>query len=166
MSMKDLILEEFAQEAKTTRRLLERVPDDKLDWQPHEKSMNLGRLSGHMAENPSWGVSILEQDEIDIGAGEYEPFVAESRDGILEAFDDNVAAVTAALKKADDDLLAGIWRLRNGDEVMLEAPRGAIIKSWLVSHMVHHRGQLSVYLRLLDVPVPSIYGPSADETDG
>lgn len=166
MPMIDAYLAELDHEAATTRRLLERMPDDRVEWKPHAKSMTLGRLCGHIAEMPIWGVVILQEEEFDIAtAGErgYESFTATDRDGLLERYDREVAALVAAAQGVDDAHLKGSWTLSNGGETLFTSPRAVALRSWVLNHVVHHRGQLAVYLRLLDVPVPSIYGPSADE---
>lgn len=163
MSLSAPIVMEFGHEARTTRKLLERLPDEKLGWTPHVKSMPLGRLAAHLAEIPGWFKGILEQDELDFGAAKYQPPSAASRVEALESFDGAVAAFSASLKGQSDERMMAPWRLRNGDHVFFELPRIAVVRSMVLSHMIHHRGQLAVYLRLLDVPVPSIYGPSADE---
>lgn len=166
MPMIDAYIAELDHEAATTRRLLERMPDDRVEWKPHEKSMTLGRLCGHIAEMPTWGVVILQEEEFDIAtSGErgYESFTASDREGLLARYDREVAALVAAAQGVDDARMKGSWTLSNGAETLFTAPRAVALRSWVLNHVVHHRGQLAVYLRLLDVPVPSIYGPSADE---
>lgn len=166
MPMIDAYIAELDHEAGTTRRLLERMPEDRVEWKPHEKSMTLGRLCGHITEMPSWGVLILQEDGFDLAtSGErgYESFVAGDRDALLARYDREVAALVAAAQGVDDRRMEGSWTLSNGDRTLFTAPRAVALRSWVLNHVVHHRGQLAVYLRLLDVPVPSIYGPSADE---
>ena len=167
MSMAETMLAQFKREATGTRKALERVPFEKADWAPHEKSMTLGRLAGHLAEAPSWGVSILTSEELDMspagGEGGYKPPVFESLDDILAAFDRGVADIETALPGLSDEALAQHWSLKSGGEEIMGGPRGVFFQNMVTSHIIHHRGQLSVYLRLCDVPVPGMYGPSADE---
>ncbi len=156
---------ELQHEASSTRRLLERVPDDKLDWQPHAKSMSLGRLAGHIGELPGWGESTMEHPEVDLAAvpEDQRGAVAESVEQLLADFDRGVAGFVAALEAADDERLFEPWKLRSGEQVILDMTRIAALRGFIFSHMIHHRGQLTVYLRLLDVPLPQTYGPTADE---
>ena len=162
MSLSEPIAAELRREAATTRRMLERVPEDKLAWRPHEKSMTLGRLAGHIAELPRLVVSTVTQDEVDFAAGNFRPFTASNVPELLEKFDENIAAAAEALGGQPDEHLLKTWRLRRGEQVIFELPRVAVLRSMGLNHIIHHRGQLSVYLRLLDVPLPSIYGPTAD----
>ena len=161
MSISAMLLPEFDQEMATTRRVLERVPDANLAWKPHEKSMTLGRLASHLAEMPTWGVAGLTTDSLEVG--NYKPLEAKSRDGILAAFDKNVAAARDAIEATDDAKYVTSWSLTRDGKTMLSMPKIAVVRSFVLNHVIHHRGQLSVYLRLNNVAVPSIYGPSADE---
>jgi uncharacterized damage-inducible protein DinB len=154
------------QEAKTTRRLLERVPEASFGWKPHEKSMTLGRLAAHVAELPELVIPALTRDELDFAAGDFKPFEPQSTAELLEKFDRNISAAVEALRRQPDDRMGEKWKLRSGDRVLFEMPRAMVVRFVGLNHVVHHRGQLSVYLRLLDVPLPSIYGPSADEAPG
>lgn len=154
---------ELKQEARTTRTMLERLPDDKFDWKPHEKSMTLGRLAGHIIEMVGWTRSTLTQDGIDFAAMKYEPKVHTTTASMLEDFDKNVADSMSILSNIDDTEMFKSWFMRNGEKLYFEMPRVAVMRSFVMSHIIHHRGQLAVYIRLLDIPVPSIYGPSADE---
>lgn len=163
MGMGEPLAAELKQEAATTRRLLERVPEDKLDWKPHEKSMTLGRLAGHVAELASLLGPVLGADGLDFASGKYQPFNATSVAEILEKFDKNIADGVEGLKGLDDARAFDKWRLSSGERVIFEGPRVAVMRGLVLNHVIHHRGQLSVYLRLLDVPLPSIYGPTADE---
>lgn len=166
MPIIDVFLAELDHEAATTRRLLQRMPEDEVDWRPHERSMTLGRLCGHIAELPVWGRVVLVEDGFDVAtSGErgYETFVARDRAGLLERFDDAVAAMRKSAQGYPDERMRDTWTLANGEQVIFSTPRAAALRGFVFSHLVHHRGQLSVYLRLLGVPVPSIYGPSADE---
>ena len=166
MSICETLAAELQQEAKTTRRILERVPEGSFDWKPHEKSMSLGRLAGHVAELPSLIVPALTQDELNFASGTYQPFVPSSTAELLEKFDRNIAVATEALQKQPDERMGDAWRLASGEQTLFKGPRVVALRGLTLNHVVHHRGQLSVYLRLLDVPVPSIYGPSADEAPG
>ena len=164
--MAEMMLEHFTTVMAGTRKALERVPFDKAEWAPHEKSMTLGRLAGHLAEAPSWGVSILTSEELDMspeGGEGYKPPVFESLDDIVAAFDQGVANIETALPGLPDEALAQHWSLKSGGEEIMGGPRGVFFQNMVTSHIIHHRGQLSVYLRLCDVPVPGMYGPSADE---
>ena len=162
MAIKDGLLAEFDHETATARRLLERIPDDKLAWKPHEKSMSLGALGAHIGQLPNWGQAILERLQIDLASTPPEVPDAASRAAVLLAFDDHVRATRALLDKTDAELSA-YWSLRRGDQEIFTMPRASAFRTFVLYHLVHHRGQLSVYLRLNGIPVPSIYGPSADE---
>lgn len=153
-------LAEFDTEMATTRRLLERVPDDKAAWKPHEKSFSLGHLAQLVSWMPGWIAQALHHSELDLakGAGYGEA----TRAQLLEAFDEGVAASRRALKEVTGSGLDLSWSLKRGEQVLWSAPRRAVVRAHL-NHLIHHRGQLSVYLRLVDVPLPSIYGPTADE---
>jgi uncharacterized damage-inducible protein DinB len=164
MSICQSLAAELEQEANTTRRLLERVPEESFGWKPHEKSMSLGRLAAHVAELPELVIPALTQPELDFAAGEFKPFEPKTTAELLEKFDRNIAAAAEALKSQADEKMGEPWKLRSGGHVLFEMPRAMVVRFVGLNHVVHHRGQLSVYLRLLDVPLPSIYGPSADES--
>jgi len=167
MSLSDAMLPEFEQEMATTRRTLERVPDDKFDWKPHEKSTTLGDLATHIANMPSWVGHSIDGEELDIAPPGQPPLVTapkHTRDEVLADFDKNVAAARAALARANDERMLGTWSLLKGGHKVLTLPRAAVIRSFVISYIIHHRAQLGVYLRLNDIPVPSVYGPSADES--
>ncbi len=166
MTIAQTLVPEFDNEMKTTRRVLERVPEEKMGWKPHEKSMTLGRLASHLAELAQFGARVAESDFLDFqpaGAPPVQRLDSRSRQEVLDVFDANVAKSREALAKVDDAAFGQMWTLRAGDHVIFSMPRIAAIRTMLLSHTIHHRGQLSVYLRLTDTPVPSIYGPSADE---
>ncbi len=166
MSKAQAMLEQFKQEAAGTRKALERIPFDKAEWAPHEKSMTLGRLAAHITEMHAWGASILTSDEFDMAPPDGEPFkspVYESTDDLLAGFDEGVSAVEAALPDVTDEQWMEHWSLKSGGEEILGGPRGPLFGNLVINHVIHHRGQLSVYLRLCYVPVPGMYGPSADE---
>lgn len=161
MRILDIMLGEFTQEAAQTRKVLERIPFDKADFKPHEKSMTLGRLANHVTDLCGWTGFVLESGELDV-AGYKSPEVT-STEELLALFDKNVAYTTAAIKAAKDEDLAVNWVLKAGSHVIMTLPRGQIMRGMCFNHTVHHRGQLTVYLRLVGVPVPGLYGPSADE---
>ena len=168
MSVGAEFLPEFDLEMASARRTLERIPEDKLAWKPHEKSMLLGRLAGHIAELPGMGVSVMKEDVLDFAnrpAGELarKPAVAESQKHVLELFDKNVAALRAAIASASDERLAGNWKLLIGERKLYDGTRIGALRRMVMNHIIHHRAQLGVYLRLNDVAVPSVYGPSAEE---
>ena len=162
------LLPEFDLEMAAARRTLERIPEDKLAWKPHEKSMTLGRLAGHIAELPGMGVSVMKDDALDfanrpVGEPARKPTVAESQKHVLELFDKNVAALRAGIVSASDDRWAGKWTLSAGEKKFYDGSRMGAMRRMMMNHVIHHRAQLGVYLRLNDVAVPSVYGPSADE---
>jgi uncharacterized damage-inducible protein DinB len=162
MSIKESFLAEIGLEAKTTRKLLERIPNDSLAWAPHEKSMTLGRLAMHVAELFGLTKLILTTNELDL-ATDYKAQTAKSVEQLLEIFDQAVTQAIEGLKNTEDKNLFTAWKMRNGDKVYVDLPKAAAIRSMSINHLIHHRGQLSVYLRLKDIAIPSIYGPSADE---
>ncbi|HUO35481.1 MAG TPA: DinB family protein [Candidatus Acidoferrum sp.] len=167
MAIRETILPEFDYEMSATRKTLERVPEGKPDWQPHAKSMKLGRLAGHLAELPTWAVMGLQQDSIDIaplGAPPRPVNAMTTRKKLLEDFDKNVADARAAIAAASDEQFMKPWSLLKGGQTLMTLPRIAVLRSFVLNHSIHHRAQLGVYLRLNDVAVPSIYGPSADES--
>ncbi len=161
MGIKDGLLAEFDHEAATTRKLLERLPDEKLGWKPHAKSMSLGGLGTHLANLPTWAGTILNEPSFDV-TNETRATELASRAAIVDTFDVNAKRARAWMDKTDAEY-AGRWTLLRGGQEMFSLPRIAALRSFVMSHIIHHRGQLSVYLRLIDVPVPAIYGPSADE---
>jgi uncharacterized damage-inducible protein DinB len=166
MAISEALIPEFDHEMANTRKTLERVPEDKFDWKPHPKSFAMGHLATHLATLPSWAAITIEKDSIDIApVGEPPPKAepASSRAELLEKFDHNVEEARAALAGANDEVLMKPWTLLAGGKTIFTLPRIAAIRSFVMSHNIHHRAQLGVYLRLNDVPVPSIYGPSADE---
>lgn len=166
MSFTEMILPEFEQEMTNTRKTLERVPEEKFAWKPHEKSSSLGGLATHLSNIPSWTKNCFEQDELDIAPPGAPPFrleEAQSRSALLATFDQNVADARTALRNASDEKWLGSWSLLHGGNKIFTMPRTAVMRSFVMNHLIHHRAQLGVYLRLLDLPVPSIYGPSADE---
>lgn len=166
MPMIDAFLAELDHEAATTRRLLERVPEDRMPWRPHEKSMTLSRLAGHIAELPRWAGTVLHDDAFELDDAAERGWVAaqpSTTAELLEIFDAGVAGFREAAAGLDDARMKEKWSLLKGGKTMLEMPRAVGVRSFILNHMIHHRGQLAVYLRLLDVPLPSIYGPTADD---
>lgn len=162
-TISEALLADFQAEAKMTRKVLEAVPEEKLGWKPHEKSMALGQLAGHVAENPSWIGAMLE-DEMDFAsmAADWKPYVATDRNGLLATFDQNCGVYEEALRGREDAFLRSDWTMKMSGKVLLKEPKHEVIRTNVIHHGAHHRGQLTVYLRLLDVPVPATYGPTAD----
>ena len=161
MRLADSILMEIDQEAQTTKRVLERIPDDKLAWKPHPKSHSLGQLALHIASVPGGVAAAAVPDSME--APNFSQPEAKSRQEVLDTFSKGLESAKDTLKKMDDARLTPMWSLTKNGKVIMSVPRIAFIRSILMNQNYHHRGQLSVYLRMLDVPVPSIYGPSADE---
>lgn len=166
MLIAESMLPEFDHEMNLTRTMLERVPDESFDFTPHEKSYTLGRLAGHLATIPHWMVITLEETEFDVDPADgesWQPPVPTKRDEVLELFDRNVEQAREALAATTDEAMSVPWALKNRGEAIFEQPRVAVVRGMVFNHMIHHRAQLGVYYRLLDLPVPAIYGPSADE---
>lgn len=166
MSLIQGLLHEYDHEMATTRVELARVPEDKLDYRPHPKSFTLARLAGHIAEIPMWAVMTLAHDEFDVAPADgpaYESLVATSSEQLLAAFDANVAAAREQLAATPEERLFTNWSLLKGGQPVLTMLKVGCLRSFVMNHLIHHRGQLGVYLRLLDVPVPVNYGPTADE---
>lgn len=155
---------DFDQELAITRRVLERYPEEHADWRPHEKSMSLVELAAHLASLPRLGEIAALSPELDFASMPYVPPTARTRSEILELFDKQSATTRAAVSSLDADGMRATWTLRAGDKVYASGPRANHLRTLMLSHMIHHRGQLTVYYRLLGVPVPSVYGPSADES--
>jgi uncharacterized damage-inducible protein DinB len=161
MAISASLLPEFDHEMATARTVIERVPEDKFGYKPHDKSMTMGGLASHIAEMPGWGTASLVQDSLDMAG--YKPYSAKTRAEVLAAFDKNVSDARAAIAATADEAFFQNWTLKSGDKTLMTMPRIAVVRSFMLNHIIHHRGQLSVYLRLNNIPVPSIYGPSADE---
>lgn len=162
------LLPEWDQEFSATRKHLERIPGDKLKWAPHDKSMTLERLGGHIATLVSWGAIAIEEDEFDVApldGSESSERSYETVEEILADFDANVARARAVIENTTDETFMKSWALKKGGETLFEMPKVAVIRAFVLNHTIHHRGQLSVYLRLCDCPVPQSYGPTADEPD-
>lgn len=163
MSIAASVLPEFDQEMATTRTMLERVPETRAEWTPHPKSWTLGELASHIGNLPRLGLIAMEADELDIsatGSGNTPRF--DSTAILLRTFDENVRRARSAIESASDSDMMEPWTLRKAGKTIWTLPRAAVLRSFILSHMIHHRGQLSVYLRLNDVAVPPVYGPSAD----
>lgn len=164
MAIKDGLLPEFDHEMGTTRRLLERTPESEFEWKPHDKSFSLGQLAGHIANIPHWCDAILQNTVFDVATvNDTRPKAPQSIASLLEQFDKTVAAARAGLASTGDAEMLTPWTFKNGGHVVFTMPRIAAIRSFIMNHLIHHRGQLSVYLRLKNVPLPAIYGPTADE---
>ena len=161
MAISDALLPEFDHEMANTRKTLERVPEGKFDWKPHPKSATMGWLAAHVATIPSWAVATMRMDSIDLG----KPDVAAGppREDVLQFFDKNVAEAREAIIGSKDEQFLQPWSLLNNGHTIFTMPKVAVLRSFVMNHLIHHRAQLGVYLRLNDIPVPSIYGPSADE---
>jgi uncharacterized damage-inducible protein DinB len=166
MSMSKILLPEYDHEMAVTRRVLERVPEDQLDFKPHPKSMSMRRLANHIAEIAYWGFTVLDDESFDVAPPDGPAYVSPdlgTRQEILEHFDTNVAKTRALLEKLPDEALRPTWSLLRNGQPVIAMPRGTVWRGFIVSHTIHHRAQLGVYLRMSGQPVPSMYGPSADE---
>jgi|SRR5690349_696787 uncharacterized damage-inducible protein DinB len=163
MALKDALLPEFDHEMGTTRRLLERVPDADLTWKPHEKSFSLGHLAAHLANLLTWVDIACDNAIFDVLTLDNRSRDAESKAEILQTFDANVRRARARIAEQTDSALLSPWTMTQGQHEMFTMPKAAVLRTFVMNHMIHHRGQLTVYLRLRNVPLPSIYGPTADE---
>jgi uncharacterized damage-inducible protein DinB len=166
MTYAETVLPEFDQEMASTRKVLERIPQDKLEWQAHPKSHTIGWNANHVADLPNWLVVTLTQPSLDIAPVGGEPYKSSNlanRDEILQCFDRNVAAAREAITKVKDEEMGQIWKLERGGVPLLSMPRAAVVRGLVLNHIIHHRAILCVYLRLNDIPVPGMYGPSGDE---
>jgi uncharacterized damage-inducible protein DinB len=164
MSIREEMLAEFREELPATRRILDRVPEDKLTWKPHEKSMSLGQLAMHIAKVPGAIVFITSNDAFDVSTGNFAPPAPKDKAEIRAALEESEQKVEAALQHASEETVHALWHLMSGEQELQARPRYKAWRTLMLNHWYHHRGQLSVYLRLLNVPVPSVYGPSADES--
>jgi uncharacterized damage-inducible protein DinB len=163
MSLNQVLLAELQHEWVSTRKLLALVPLDKADFKPHEKSMSLQRLATHVCEITGWWKECLVNDELNFAAGDFTPKVIATTDALLAMYDDLVAKATHILTTIPETEFAKPWTMRNGDTIYFTMPKAAVVRTWCLNHLYHHRGQLTVYLRLLNVPLPSVYGPTADD---
>jgi uncharacterized damage-inducible protein DinB len=167
MPIAQSLLPEFDQEMAATRRLLERTPDADAAWKPHEKSWPLGHLAMHVANLPSWTNVTLEQDELDLEPPDGKKWVQpafESTAALLRMFDENVKKARATIELTSDQAFHGNWSLKGGGQTYFTLPKVAVMRSFVMNHLIHHRGQLTVYFRLRNVPLPQLYGPTADES--
>lgn len=162
MSLIKMLVKEMQQESQTTRKMLERVPNDKFGWQPHQKSMTIRQLTTHIAELPTWVAMTLTTDGLDFAANPYSPAAISNTTDLLTMFERSLHEGEITLSQATDEQLEPMWTLRNGDHIFSQTTKGEMIRISF-SQIVHHRAQLGVYLRLLDIPIPGSYGPSADE---
>ena len=162
MKTSEVFLNEMLREAKATRSILEVVPFEKGDFKPHEKSMTLKRLAIHVAEITGWWKETLVKDELNFAEGDFTPKEYNSIDDVLTLHDTLVENATKILNEISEEAFDKIWTMRNGDHVILSEPKRDVARTWCLNHLCHHRGQLSVYLRLLDVKLPGLYGPTAD----
>jgi uncharacterized damage-inducible protein DinB len=163
MPINQSLIAELQHEGLGTRKLLERVKEDTYSYQPHEKSMTLLKLASHVAEIPSWLEPTVQLGEMDFAKMDYKPPVVQNNKDLLDLFDNSLKIGVEALKKADDANLMETWTAKNNGAVVFAMPRVQVVRSMIMNHLVHHRAQLGVYLRMTDVPLPSIYGPTADE---
>ncbi len=162
MKLSERILSELKTEAASTRQLLELIPFEKADFKPHEKSMSLVRLASHVAEISGWWKECLVHDELDFAQGDFTPKVFKSTQEILDLHDDLVAKSEKILTEINEDEFKNPWTMRSGEQIFFTMPKSEVVRSWCMNHLYHHRGQLTVYLRLLDVALPATYGTSAD----
>lgn len=163
MSISQSLLPEFDAEMKNTRAMLERVPDNLFNYQPHPKSMALGRLAGHVAELAGWGTTALETDLLELDPATFKPWIPQSNAEIMEAFNKNVAKARAAIESSSDEKWGEIWTMKFGGNTIMASPRLEVMRMVVINHLIHHRAQLGVYLRLNNIEIPGMYGPSADE---
>jgi uncharacterized damage-inducible protein DinB len=162
MTISQMLLPEFDQEMANARTILDCVPEDKFTWKPHEKSFTIGRLASHIAEMPLWILATINQEKFELDPG-MKAFNAGTKDELMTAFDTSTKSAHDAIAGASDEDLAKIWTFIYGGQTVFAMPRSAVLRGMVMNHMIHHRGQMSVYLRLLDVAVPGMYGPSADQ---
>jgi uncharacterized damage-inducible protein DinB len=165
MPINTALIAELKHEAINTRKMIERVPTDKLQWRPHEKSMTIGRLATHIADLPAWFGRIISADEFDFATAIFNRETKENTEAVLQLFDERLGTAINLLESAPDETLNAICTLRRGDQILLQLPRKVSLRNFAYNHVYHHRGQLSVYLRLLNIFVPGMYGPSADEVN-
>ena len=163
MAIVERLVSELGHEGGTTRKLLERLPEEHLAWKPHQKSMTLGQLGSHLAEILEWTIPILEEEELRLNLEDFTPYIAGSKREILEKFDINLSKAMEELRDKSDPFMFKIWRMKTEQKVLIEMPRIDVVRTMILSHSIHHRGQLTVYLRLKDALLPAIYGPSADD---
>lgn len=163
MSIGQMLAAELNQEAGSIRKMLERLPAEKMSWKPHEKSMSLERLAGHVVEMMLWTGPTINADELDFATMDYKPKTYTEASELVADFDKHLAETLEILNNAPNEIMGNNWSLKNGEQTFFTMPKAVVMRSMVLNHIIHHRGQLSVYMRLLDIAVPSIYGPSADE---
>ena len=163
MPISQMLLPEFDQEMANTRKILERFPEGKNDYKPHEKSMPLGYLAGHVATLPEWATMTITTESLNVEPGQFKPFIPATRQELLETFDRHVAAARAQIAGASDETLGQVWTVSMSGKPMMSLPRAAVLRGMVMNHLIHHRAQLGVYLRLNGIAIPGMYGPSADE---
>jgi uncharacterized damage-inducible protein DinB len=163
MAIRDLLLPEFDQEMANTRKMLEAAPEQRFDYQPHIKSWKLNRLAGHIAELPNWATYTMKVDVLELEAGQYPPFEPATSKQLLDQFDKYAREAHLAIAVATDEQLSRLWTMKWEGKTVITMPRINVVRSMVLNHLIHHRAHLGMYLRLLDVAVPGMYGPSADE---
>ena len=163
MKIADVLLAEYDHEIANTRRLLALVPADKGDWKPHDKSMTLGKLAEHVARLPEFGSVVMSTNDLDITTVKFPEWNFTGADALISVLDESSATLKNNVSNLSDEALQSLWKLRAGDHVMVQFPKYVAFRVVFMNHLVHHRGQLGVYLRLLDIPIPGMYGPSADD---
>jgi uncharacterized damage-inducible protein DinB len=162
MALNEAFIQELKQESASTQKVFERIPDKKLSWKPHEKSMSFGQLANHISQLTSWIIAVIGTENMDFANSE-RPIPAETQAELLENYKIYTEKALSALENASDETLLANWKLSHGEHVIFNMPRIKVLRSIIMNHFIHHRGQLTVYLRMNDLPVPGIYGPSADE---
>lgn len=163
MSIGQTMLGEFDYEMANSRKTLERIPINQSEWKPDPKSMSLGQLAGHIVEMVGWGSMVLTTPSLDMNPGDHKPFIPKSQEELLSEFDKNLSTLRSTLASAKDEDMMKEWALRIGGQTLFSMPRVAVMRSMIMNHIIHHRAQLTVYYRMNGVPVPALYGPSADE---
>lgn len=163
MTLGQMLAAELNQEAGSIRKMLERLPTEKMSWKPHEKSMSLERLAGHLIEMMLWTGPTINTDELDFAKVDYKPTTYANASELVADFDKHLAETLEILNNAPNEIMGNNWSLKQGEQIYFTMPKAVVMRAFVMNHIIHHRGQLSVYMRLLDIPVPSIYGPSADE---
>ncbi|HXX15235.1 MAG TPA: DinB family protein [Candidatus Eremiobacteraceae bacterium] len=163
MPIAQSLLLEFDREMATTRKMLERFPEDKVEWRPHETCMTMGRLAGHVAELAGWIIPTMNQDKLELDQSSYKPATVKSRAESLKQFDETVKTARAAIAGASDETLMKPWSFVYAGNTVFTMPKIAVLRGFVMNHLIHHRGQLSTFYRVAGVPVPALYGPSKDE---
>jgi uncharacterized damage-inducible protein DinB len=163
MPINQSLLQELEHESANTRKILQRVPEKHFDWKPHEKSYTLGRLASHVADLTKFFSVVVTTKELDFSKRGYQQTNPSTSAELMQIFEDNLAKAKQDLQNATDDVFTQSWKLRSGEHIIFESPKIAALRTIAINHVIHHRGQLTVYLRLLNIPLPGIYGPTADE---